>query len=216
MKKYYGKEPQVFNTPIEIKDNQSKYFLYMPIKMPYSYIKIPSILKDYEPLVLKAIKNEEANHQSILDLYVYLSVEVSPVKAGMTQKRPGWHTDGFLTDDINYIWHNDLPTEFCIQEFTIALDHNVSMEQFTKHARNDFIKTYPVNKLMRLTDENVHRCALATKHIQSRIFVKVSFSKEKYNLKGNTHNPLFDYEWVMHDRQEVRNCPIKKESDYII
>ena len=43
--------------------------------------------------------------------------------------------------------------------------------------------------------------------MRARTFIKVSFSDQKYNLKGNTHNYLFDYEWDMIDRSVSRNDP---------
>ena len=40
-----------------------------------------------------------------------------------------------------------------------------------------------------------------------RTFFKLSFSKDKYDLKGNSHNYLFDYNWEMRERKENRNIP---------
>lgn len=40
-----------------------------------------------------------------------------------------------------------------------------------------------------------------------RAFLKVSFSKDKYDLLGNSHNYLMDYNWEMKARKEDRNIP---------
>jgi hypothetical protein len=40
-----------------------------------------------------------------------------------------------------------------------------------------------------------------------RSFLKISLSHQKYNLVGNSHNYLFDYNWDLHDRDTLRNDP---------
>ena len=40
-----------------------------------------------------------------------------------------------------------------------------------------------------------------------RVFVKVTFSQEKFNLLGNSHNYLIDYDWPMRKRRKERNVP---------
>jgi len=40
-----------------------------------------------------------------------------------------------------------------------------------------------------------------------RTFVKISFSKDKYDLIGNSHNYEMDYKWDMKERKEERNIP---------
>lgn len=39
--------------------------------------------------------------------------------------RMGYHSDGFLTDDINYIWCDNNPTIFNISAFNLTLDENL-------------------------------------------------------------------------------------------
>jgi hypothetical protein len=38
-----------------------------------------------------------------------------------------------------------------------------------------------------------------------RRFLKVSFSTDRYNLRGNAHNHSIPYDWPMHNRQAARN-----------
>jgi hypothetical protein len=40
-----------------------------------------------------------------------------------------------------------------------------------------------------------------------RAFLKVSISKDKYDLIGNSHNYLLDYDWQMKERKQERNIP---------
>jgi hypothetical protein len=216
-KTHYGMQPDVIGKPrVGLPYNDSKYFLYMPIKMAGdNRIHVPDDFSAFSEIISMAVNAEFRRKACLENLYIYVSIETSPLKAGIYQKRPGWHADGFLTDDVNYIWYDQLPTEFCIQKFDITQDHSISMEQFADQAREENIVTYPAFHLIRMTQHNVHRAALPTENRHSRTFIKISFSEHKYNLKGNTINPFFNYNWKMYDREEVRNCPIKKESDFV-
>lgn len=40
-----------------------------------------------------------------------------------------------------------------------------------------------------------------------RTFVKVSISRDKYDLIGNSHNHLLQYDWPMRPRALTRNPP---------
>jgi hypothetical protein len=92
--------------------------------------------------------------------YIYLTAKRLFVGPNCVGNRPGWHTDGFGTDDINYIWCDSLPTEFCVnQHFNLSDDHEASMRQMEDQAKPENIKTYPVGSLLRLDSAVVHRCA---------------------------------------------------------
>lgn len=215
--KHYGIAPELIGRPrVGIPYNDSKYYLYLPIKMAGNpFFRVPEEFYAFQEIIAMAVNAECRRQTCINHLYVYISIETSPLKAGIYQKRPGWHADGFLTDDVNYVWYDALPTEFCVQDFDITQCHTTSMKQFEEQARNENIVTYEAFNLIRMDQRHVHRTALPTENRHSRTFVKISFSKHKYNLKGNSVNSLFNYDWKMHDRNEVRNCPIKKEQDFI-
>ncbi len=74
-------------------------------------------------------------------------------------------------------------------------------------ARSENIRTYPVNTLLRLDQYVIHRVA-PNAAPGYRAFVKISVSKARYNLKGNAHNYLLNYEWEMHSRDATRNHPV--------
>ncbi len=44
-------------------------------------------------------------------------------------------------------------------------------------------------------------------HMKPRTFLKVSFSRDKYDLAGNSHNSRLDYDWPMRERGLTRNTP---------
>lgn len=169
---------------------------YMPVQMPGTDLRIPSHLQCYEPL----FKPVEVAR----DDYVYLTAKHVFVTPGNAGNRPGWHIDGFGTNDLNLIWYDSMPTEFCVQDFELREDHEGAMEDMENQAESENIETYPVGSLLCLNDQMVHRTAECT-HGHYRTFVKISISEDKYNLKGNAHNYLFDYSWDMVGRGPTRN-----------
>jgi hypothetical protein len=135
----YGEAPVVVDS-IFIPDCELVFVLYMPVRLAgQSHITIPKHLAGYAPLVEAAIRHEGWRGDG---QYVYLTVKRLWVEPGCMGGRPGWHTDGFGTDDVNYIWSDADPTEFCIQPFTLTADHDVSMREMAEQARPENIKTY--------------------------------------------------------------------------
>lgn len=68
--------------------------------------------------------------------------------------------------------------------------------------------TYPSKSLLRLSQTVIHKVA-ENQASGMRTFVKVSISKDKYDLVGNSKNYLLDYNWEMRERKEKRNIPQK-------
>ena len=187
--------------------------LYLPIKIrDLDQVRIPEEFRDYLSLIDKVCKIENYN---LSDKYVYLTVKNTPVKRGEYHKREGWHCDGFLTDDTNYIYSDCLPTIFNLGEFNITQEHKISMKQFNEQALDFNNISYAEKHLLKINPFIVHRSRKADKDYDRRIFVKISISEHKYNLQGNTHNDLFDYNWKMYSRELIRNHPIHKETDFI-
>lgn len=139
----------------------------------------------------------------------YLTVKRLWVEPGRNLNRPGWHADGFMSDDVNYVWYDHDPTIFNVSGFRVDQDHAKSMTQFAAQARPENDVTYPPGTLLALDQFNVHRTADPEgSHV--RTFVKVSYSPDRYDLEGNAHNYLLDYDWPMHPRAKERNHPTSK------
>lgn len=138
--------------------------------------------------------------------YIYLSAKHLFQPENQSFNRPGWHSDGFGSDDINYIWSNKFPTVFNTSKFNLSNDDKKSMQEMEEQAlpENDIV--YPEGSLLRLDQYNIHRVATNTP-ASMRTFVKVTFSKNKFNLLGNTHNYELDYNWEMKPRSLDRNIP---------
>lgn len=203
---------------------ENHFSLYLPIKMAGSSdIRIPETLQPFYPLVETVIDRCFDKHflgceESFrVKNYLYLTVKHMLVNPEFWGNRGGAHTDGFGTNDINWIWYDENPTEFNNSEFKITDDHNISLREFEEQWDYKNTVTYPECHLLELNPFVVHRVARVTRYMQ-RTFVKISLSEHKYNLIGNAHNYLFDYEWEMHDRQAVRNLERYKEhqnADYV-
>lgn len=184
------------------------FIQYLPVKMKASLsIKIPRNIEWIEPLVHRVC--EDAG--DLID-YIYVTVKYIYTSEGCSANRPGWHIDGYGSDDVNYIWYDKFPTE--IMKGTIphlSKDHEESLKQMEEYEPKEII-TFPENSLLRLDNTVIHRVA-PVKESGMRAFVKITVSKHKYNLKGNAHNYLFDYDWKMYDRKESRNHPFVEEND---
>jgi hypothetical protein len=195
-----GNEPRVIGR-FTIAPPEMMFVQYMPIAMPGSDFRIPENLTCFKPIIA-AISWADVCH----DDYIYMSAKHLYVDRDRCFNRPGWHLDGFGTDDLNYIWTNRAPTEFCIQSFDISDDCDESIAQMNAQARPENIRTYGDNMLVRLDNTVVHQPP-ATIEPGFRTFLKISISRDRYNLAGNARNYLFDYDWPMVPRSEKRNHP---------
>lgn len=204
----YGQEPKVVGE-FQTQASEMCFVQYLPIAFNIEDLNddrvlIPKNLQWTSHLVFAAIDDCEIADRFH---YVYLTVKHLYVTPSNMGNRPGWHSDGFGTDDINYIWCDKYPTEFCIQEFNITEDCETSLKEMEEQARVLNVKTYGENTLLRLDKYNIHRTPVIGEGY--RTFVKISISKNRYNLKGNAHNYLFDYDWDMVVRSDIRNHPSK-------
>jgi hypothetical protein len=138
--------------------------------------------------------------------YVYLTAKFMYQTPGCSFNRPGYHSDGFMTDDINYVWCDKNPTIFNSTIFDLSMDDSGSLVEMERQASSEREYAYPENTLLRLDQFNIHKVADIQKP-GMRTFFKLSFSKDKYDLIGNSHNYLLQYEWEMKQRLEQRNIP---------
>ena len=189
--------------PVNVPIQEMMFYLYLPVKFPkHSDINpsnVPDRLRPLWPLLAKLRKED------IEDRYVYITAKRTFVSPGNMSNRPGWHCDGFGTSDVNYIWSDCVPTEYSVGDFELDHDDWLSMEQMAEQAPKNSLLRMPNKHLIRIDDRVVHRVAEGHNYTGLRTFVKVSCSRFKYNLVGNSHNHLIDYNWVMYDREAARN-----------
>ena len=119
----------------------------------------------------------------------YLTLKHEYVNPGSLGNRPGWHIDGFKSDQINFIWFDGLPTEVALGEFTLTNDHDISMVEMNRQAKKKH-KVYLESKTVYDMDkELVHRPVInLSEEAILRTFIKLTFTKETFNCIHNAWN----------------------------
>lgn len=208
----YGTLPR-FMGKFDFDLREVMHYLYLPVCMDFigGDVRLPKNVECCLPLIDAAIEDTKGQYQ-----YAYLTARKGWASPDNPLNRPGWHCDGFGTDDMNYIWWVGPGTRIAVQDFEhISSDHNVSLKQFEEQVDNDYIVTYAERTLIGLDPYCVHATPLIPAPGCWRQFVKVSLSNHRYNLENNSHNYLFDYDWPMHTRDEIRNDPHASQADFV-
>ena len=204
----YGSKPKDLGV-IEIDCPEMLFYQYLPIKLiGQTEPIVEERLKCFEPLIGACCCDFIADYglSRYMDSFIYLTVKRLYQGKGYSFNRKGYHSDGFLTNDINYLWSNSLPTVFNFGKFDLSLDDDTSMAEMEQQAKKENEFSYPKGSLLRLDQFVIHK--VSDEEIEEiRTFAKVSFSKDKYDLKGNAKNYLLDYDWKMRERQNKRNIP---------
>jgi hypothetical protein len=196
------------------------HYLYLPVFIPGQGGALPKRLEFMQWVVDAALRDAyivkgRALAGLLHDHYVYVTARRGFATPDNPLNRPGWHCDGFGTDDLNYVWWDVWGTRFADHEFTdISDDHLVSMEQFEEQVDSERVVTLPGRVLYRLTPFVVHTTPEIPPPGGMRSFLKVSISRHRYNLLGNSHNFLLDYDWPMHARDVARNDPAHYMADF--
>lgn len=143
--------------------------------------------------------------EEFFNSYVYITAKHKYQRSGKGFNRQGWHTDGFGTKDINYIWCNKQPTVFNSGVYEVSNDDKKSMADFDLLVDENLNYNLGINKLIRLDDSVLHKVGEIEEG--NRCFVKISISRDKYDLKGNSINYNLALGWDYRDRCKERNVP---------
>lgn len=204
---------------IDLDASEMMFWMYCPISIRGSHFySLPDNLQQFQPLI-EAVRQDD--YSSFFLRYVYLTVKTLWIEGNYIGNRPGWHIDGYGTDDVNYIWADRAPTEFigtdsegCLWSLPDDCDLSMqAMERIGQVAPLCYdipIVTYPDKHLLRLDNTMIHRSPVDFE-AGMRTFVKVSLSHDRYNLKGNSMNHrLPATHWSLVDRRTDRNHPAKE------
>lgn len=196
---------------VELSPTEMMFWLYCPIKFPGMLsVAAPGNLVQFKP-IWDAARNDAK--EVWRDSYVYVTAKTLWATAENPGNRPGWHSDGFLTDDLNYIWCDANPTIFLDDGWrhSFTADHSASLAEMDElcERRSAHYRTYPVKHLLRLDQTVLHKVDTSIKP-GVRTFVKVSVSRHRYALRGNSINHALAPDWIYQERQAERNCPIGK------
>lgn len=212
----YGALPSDLGV-VDISPKEMMFWLYCPIKMRNVAYKgiddilrtTPANLHQFAPIIEEAL--DVITEDWLTECYVYITAKTLWVTPDNPGNRPGWHSDGYLTDDLNFIWADRNPTLFWCPDERVSFspDHNASLAEMETAAEHDADNhvTFPDKTLLLLDQRVIHRVATIEK-AGMRTFVKISVSKHRYNLVGNSINHLLSPDWDYFDRNEERNHPV--------
>lgn len=82
--------PSVMDIPLKLSKNMAQYYNY-----DYNKIYVPSELNQLIPLISRCLEIEKKENYKFDDFYYYLTVNCGVVEPNNTQRRPGWHVDGY-------------------------------------------------------------------------------------------------------------------------
>lgn len=208
----YGKQPANLGQ-FDFDVSEVFYYLYLPVSLPNQIgFTLPKQLFPFISL-LTTIRSD--NPERFERDYVYFTGKRMYVSPTISANRQGWHSDGFGTSDLNYIWFDSLPTVFNNGPFVdIPNDDKKALDCFQEQALPQNNYEGDVRALLRLDSSVIHQVQAADHHFM-RTFVKVSISEHQYNLSDNSINHDLDYSWDTYSRDEARNSPNFAGKDFM-
>lgn len=195
-----GNAPTDLGT-IDISPTEMMCWMYCPIKVPFGQIVLPPNLEQFKPIVDRVLEAVYVGGS-----YMYITAKTLWVSGEYIGNRPGWHCDGFGTNDHNFIWYDRAPTEFIIGGWYISSKCDQSLKDMESIAEGADVVTYPNKTLLQLDPTVVHRSPVGFEP-GMRSFVKVSVSKNLYDLEGNSINHELDLGIEYKPRRQERNHP---------
>lgn len=218
-------QPPKTNTKYYIDLNEFMTVQYMPVHFPKLRLGFcfPENLVQVRDMTMDATfdfidnvlaarlgKNIDPEEYFVDNYYVYLTAKCRYVKPEANLNRTGWHIDAFgQPEDANYVWCDAVPTLYVQGDIgEVPKDDVTSLEYFEEVVQEMEHKRVIPNTLYHFGHNVLHTTAPVL-HPCVRQFVKISFSPYPYNLRGNAHNYLFNYNWYMYNRLETRNDPIR-------
>ena len=204
----YGDLPKEVGI-IEATTNEMFFYQDMPIKMAgRDLVKTEPRLDFLREIIIRSVNDFviEFGEAQYRKSYIYLCAKNLWQNKGVSYNRMGYHSDGFMSDDINYVWSDKDGTVFNNSDFIITKDDILSLYEMNSQALPEREIVYSDKTLLRLNQYNIHKVSDVNES-GVRLFVKITFSKDKFDLIGNSHNYEFDYNWEMKPRNISRNIP---------
>lgn len=209
--------------------------LDMPIKMPdCEEYRLPRALAQFAPVIQRIVNAEQqlVSPDKRAEYHAYLTIDQRWVEPFTLHREAPCHVDGFqgarwnpkcLTNH-SYTVSDVLPTAYYVQPFDFkGLDerkHDYFWEMNAQVAdTNEAHKWQPKPAEITLMDcYSVHRGV--ENESSERVFrtwLRLSFEERRrvFDRLGNAHNPLFDYDWKMVDRdiEQLNLLAYRQDSD---
>lgn len=190
--------------------------LDMPIKFPdIEEVRLPRALRQFAPVIWAILDFETLVNPQLADYFAYLTIDQRVVRKNSLHREAPCHVDGFqgarwhprCRTNHSYTVSDVLPTAYYVQPFALQhLDertHDFFWEMNAQVA--DTAEAYrwqPQPGEITLMDcYCVHRGVEAAEDTP-RTWLRLSFEERRrvFDRLGNAHNPLFDYDWPMVER----------------
>ncbi len=189
---------------------ESFRILDMPIKFPESIVRIPKECVRYNSIIEKIMQTERLLNPDYSRYFAYLTIDYSEVEKGKSQRNGGYHVDGFqgarinpkVVADRSYVVVSDFPPVFCVQAWNVKKLNPAKDNFFLEFDRQAEKKNeWSPNpwEIILMDAYMVHKAGIATV-TRKRMFFRISFSVREFDRLGNTHNPMFNYNWKMVER----------------
>jgi hypothetical protein len=210
---------------------EAQRVLDMPIKFPdCDEYRLPRAFRQFAFVLQKVIDFEHGINDKTEDYYAYLTIDQGVVAPQTLQREAPCHVDGFqgarwqpkVVGNHTYTVSDVLPTAYYIQPFNFdALDearHDFFWEMNAQVAETkEAYKWQPREAEVTLMDcYTVHRGVEAPRPM-TRTWLRLSFEERsrKFDRLGNAHNPLFDYDWTMVERdiEQLHLVPFRAGAD---
>jgi hypothetical protein len=187
----------------DVKSGWTVNVLDMPIKLPYGSLRIPEFIPDWARVVTyQALEFESYHVGEVSPWHVYLTVHQSMVEAQDTQRNGGAHIDGMqgvaypspLVGCHAYLLSSVAPTVFYPHAFTLGdfdRDRDNLYSILDRGKDKSRAWTPAPGELMAASCYCVHEAGVMTE-TGPRSFIRVEFSKKRFDRVENTRNPLID------------------------
>lgn len=209
--------------------------LDMPIKMPdCDEYRLPRALEQFaETIQMIADYEHQLLPKCVRDEYhAYLTIDQRWVAPGTLHREAPCHVDGFqgarwhprCLINHTYTVSDVLPTAYYVQPFDFTgLDEKVHDFFWEMNAQvadtNEAHRWQPDPGELTLMDcYSVHRGVVNESDVPVfRTWLRLSFEERRrvFDRVGNAHNPLFDYDWKMVDRdiEQLGLVPFRTDVD---
>jgi len=183
--------------------------LYLPVYMPKQNVRIPFEFESSRNIIDKVILYETTINPDLSNCYVYLTVDVRPIKYMKSQRSSKWHIEqiqdeGYIGDaGRTYIVVDKfgpiyIPLKSNFIEYLPVSDVSTFIDQTEQYGKKmsedgineiDAYQLYCFDQMYMIKD----RVNYFGSEI-NRKYVKITISKSKFNRSHHSFNMMFKYE----------------------
>ena len=208
--KIQSKLPKGVILDLPVNDLEYCNIVYMCIKQKgnYEYCIPENFEKVVEPIITSIYQISDDVWNDVRNMNCYITIKKMYVQPNTSGNRDGWHIDGFLGNQYDFVWSDHLatPTEVAVGDFELTPDHELSITEMYQQSVRAFNIPLDVGKLYYMGEQCVHRPTTnKTSKPVLRTFIKVTFTYDDFNAIGNAWNYKLPHVKPNKQRNECRN-----------